>query len=439
MTGAPATQNAPALPPFYFLATFWGESFGDQLCRFALRSLRAPGNVPALRYRHDARLLLATPRADWERLQRNRDFQALSALIRTEHVLVEEAFPGEHKYVRMSRGHRALAEICFRDKAVAININPDSIYPDGSIAEAQRYARAGKRVVLCAAIRFDQDGIVAELEARGLLRDGEPLVVPMREAVDLGLRHLHPESKAAVWGASNFGRLAPQHERHHLLTCCIWPVQVETGCIIATHNWAPFLVNYATLAVHDTATLDGRAIDGDYIYENFGLDESGSSIHIVTDSDSIFLLGMTPRAEMVPPQENPFWKRWPMIGDWTCGYVLNRTVYDPAIDPLRRRNYAVGVRWHTKDIDERWGDAEAVFASAVEEYIRVDLADPAYRPTGWRWLRARWLAFIYDALYQPQRWAERTGRLERRVPAALRPALRRVFGGAPKGNAITAA
>lgn len=365
--------NGRALPPIYFLATYWGEKFQDWLCCFAFASLLSPNNIPALTNRSDCRFLICTTAADWERLQADPWFQLLREKIQIIFLPNEERFPGEHKYVRMSRGHAMLADACFRDGTFAFNVNPDSIYPDGCVAEVQRLARNGHRIVLCAAIRFEMEGVERELSERGHFKAGKPLDLSMRESVEIGLRNLHPESKASCWCAANFGALSPEHRRDHYLTCCYWEAPDKRGVIILTHNWAPLLVDYTMLTEHDTRTLDGRAIDGVYIFENFRDARVGPDIHVVSDSDSIFLLGMTPSDEMEPPSDGYWWKTAPIAGYWSKGYILNQTIFDPAVDQTRRRLYRIPVYWHVTSLSSSWRKTESLAMGVIRRFARKDL------------------------------------------------------------------
>lgn len=360
-----------AARPFYFLLTFWGRGFLDYLCDFTIPSLLAPGNIPALRAPGQAKFLIATTKQDWDALCANSTFQRLQRHLSVELVPSEDTNPPMHKYVRMSRGHALLTEICFRDRATAININPDSIYPDGCVAEAQRLAiDDGKDVVLCAAIRFEMEGVLQQVKKRQMREDGI-LTIPMRESVAIGLTNLHAESLASDWGAPNFGRLHPQHNRTYFLTCCFWRVPREEGVCIITHNWSPFVVNYAVLTSHDASALDGRALDGDYIFQNFP--QRTDAIHVVTDSDSLFLLGLTPKADMLPPRQALWWMQLGIFGEWTKGMILSRTAHDKAIDLYRQRIYQRYVRWHARDLNEKWQPVEDKVKRLIGSYVSSDI------------------------------------------------------------------
>lgn len=390
-----APPPAP-LPPIYLIVTFWGERFAEFICKFTLRSLLAPGNIPALENRERCRFLICTPRSDQTLLHGMAAFRALVDAIPVTFIDNEEACPGEHKYVRMARGHALLTQRCYEDGAIGIFISPDSIYPDGSLAEAQRLAKLGKELVLCAAIRFDMEGVEAALASAGHLGESQVLSLSKRDAVAIGLRHLHAESRASNWVAPNFGRLHPWHGRRYFLTCCYWDVPGEDGVIIVTHNWTPFLMNFTTLRRHSVDALDGRAIDGDYIFENFSDQGIGSRIHVVEDSDSLFLLGLTPADEMMPPEEAPWWLNWPAIAEWSRGYILNRTVFDPGVDRLRRQTYRLPVRWHAHDVTPRWTGVERRVAGLLGRYAAVDFhaapgsADASLLERLWRLVLRFW-------------------------------------------------
>jgi len=362
------------VPPFYFIVTFWGARYREWFCRFSLPSLLAPKNIPALSHLKECRFLICTTGEDWAALQREAIFTLLKEYM--EPVFLESlpGPPGEHKYSRMSRGHEALTIACHQARACAIYFAPDTLVPDGCVADAQRLVVAGKRVVLCTAIRFDMDGVEAELASRGLLKPGLPLVLSRRDAVNLGLHNLHPESLAGSWSAPNFGALSQEHTRTDFPVCCFWEVPGEDGTIIHTHNWAPFMIDFSSLPVHDTQPLQRWAIDGDYIHCNFGQAKLGEAIYVVDDSDEVILLGLTPRNEMVPPTKAGWLKSLPVLGEWTKGCLINQVVFDRYTDPLRIKIYSTSVKWHSRDVSSAWTGVEARAKQIMALYTQHDLS-----------------------------------------------------------------
>lgn len=349
-----------AEPPFYFIVTFWGQKYLDWFGRYSAASLLAEGNIDAVRDISGSRFLICTPTADWQALQRMPIYRRLRDAIELVHLdlpdLSESAI--QHKYHRMSLGHKLLTETCHKAGAAAVYFAVDTVIPARSVLELRRLRREGAKVVWCTAIRFDMEGVTRDLERRSRLNEGQVLVISKREAVATGLANLHPESIAGEFDKPYFGELSPEHGRRHFPTCCFWRVKGEDGVVIYTHNWAPFLIDYRTLPFHDTSSFEAWAIDGDYIFRNFK--ELGPNcVHIVDDSDGLFLLGLTPHDEMVPPLKGSWWKRFPFVGELARSYVVNQAVFDSYLDPLRRQAYDVAVRWHSRDVVPAWASVEA--------------------------------------------------------------------------------
>lgn len=379
--------------PFYLLATFWGERYRRWFCRFAVASFLAPNNVPLLRGT-GSKFLICTTDEDWAALQEDASFRALRQYIEPVHLLLPEGGSTgwtSIKYGRMSIGHKLMSQRCHADNAYGIFTNVDSLYHDGTIKAVMRLAELGRKVVWATAIRFDLDAIERELAAQGRLVPGKPIVLPNREAVALGLRHLHREAMCGDWDSAVFGELASQHGRAHFPTCCFWRVPRENGVVIVTHNWAPILLDYGALPDHDTTTLDHWAIDGDYIFKNFGA--TSDFLHIAQDSDELFMLGMTPADEMVPDMTERWWKTYPLVAEAAKGCILNHAYYDVYLDPLRRQVYPTLVRWHSRDLSAAWQPVEQRAAKLVARHTQTDYRLALARR---RWSKE---AFLYPLIY----------------------------------------
>jgi hypothetical protein len=361
-------------PPFYFIVTFWGSRYRDWFCRFTLASLLSPNNIPALKNRRGNQFLFCTTGDDWAALQNEPNFCLLKQYVHPIFLEIPSVSEREHKYVRMSLAHEMLTQRCFEAKAIAIYLACETLIPDGCIAEAQRLVEQDYKVVLCTAIRFELEGVQDELLKRGLMKVNEPITISRREAVEIGLNNLHSESRAGEWAASYFGDLNPAHGRNHFPTCCFWRVEGQNGVCIVTHNWAPFVINFACMTHHNTDAFRKWAIDGDYVHLNFRNQKLGEDICIIEDSDSIVLIGLTPRDEMaVEPQEH-WWQTIPVAGEWSKGFILNQAVFDKYTDPLRRLAYSKLVRWHAHDFTDAWKAVEDRARQIMDEYMRNDLS-----------------------------------------------------------------
>lgn len=363
----------------YFIVVFWGRRYRNWFCRYTLASLLSPNNIPSLQGVGNCRFLICTTKSDWNALQREPLFHRLGQFIEPIFIGLPPitATPHNHKYSRMSLGHKLLTQNCFKDRAIAIYTCPDTIIPDGCVKEANQLIQTGKRVVLCTAIRFEMDGVERDIRKRGIRKLDQPLIISRRQAVEVGLRNLHTESRAGEWDAPNFGELHPNHAQNQFPTCCYWRIPREEGVVIFTHNWAPFAINFATLEEHDTRSFDQWAIDGDYVYRNFKSGVLGKEIHVVNDSDSIILLGLTPRDEMVTRDVSYFWQRWPIVGQWSKGFILNKAVFSPYLDELRRGIYNIPVIWHSCDLSAVSMETKSRALSILSRFTVEDFSPKA--------------------------------------------------------------
>lgn len=379
LEGSTGTARAPA--SLCFVVTFWGAKFRTWFCKYAVSSLMAPNNIPALTelgIAANARFLICTTTEDWDALNSDPIFQSMTKLIHVAFLPLPEDKLGRHKYWRMSAGHKILLRRCHELRTVAVYLACDTVFPDGTVREIVRLVREGKHVALCTAVRFAMAGVERELVESGRLVSGRPLTLSKREAVAVGLRNLHPETLAGKWGAENFGNLALEHNWQEFLSCCYWEVSGEEGIIILTHNWAPIFIDFSRIEKYDDTTLENWAIDGDYINRNFGHARIGEEVYVVSDSDSLFLLGLTPEDEMVPiPARTSWWWKHPTIGEWSRGFILNQTAFERYTDPLRRRIYGHRVRWHARDLSPAWADVEQTVDKLALEYLRRDLTSMA--------------------------------------------------------------
>lgn len=333
--------------PFYFLVVLWGETHRRFFLDLALSSLLSTENIPVLQNPgRKNKFLIATTIDDWAAMNDEPIFELLKKYMEPEWINIPNPAQVHNKMLVMSSGHKKLTDRAFADRAYGIHICPDVVYSDGSVKAIQAHANSGKTVVLTAAVRFELEGVMDELQSGEYLSDG-PLEICGRDAVAIGLRHPHGEFQSATWNSPFFWDFP---------VYTVWPVPGEHGVIQHSYSWSPILLNYAALDEHFTEIFENWTLDGDYVYKNFQhLDDD---LYVVTDSDEMFLLPVTAVDEASPPL-TPHWsKTMPVIGDWTRGYLLNMVHNHTVMDPLKRRIYFRAVRWHSKPLNEAWAPVE---------------------------------------------------------------------------------
>jgi hypothetical protein len=233
-----------------------------------------------------------------------------------------------------------------RDKAFAAVLTPDCMLSDGSIARLQELARNGTELVLTAALRFGEEPFLANLRQQGLLADedraktGTPLVIPGRQMVYAAVNGFHSETLAYEWDAPGILVIVP---------AAWWRVPGEDGIVLHSLSWAPLLLDYAAVDDHDVSTFDQWTLDGEYLFNNAG---KMKKIHVVQDSDEVFLASWAPLADRpVARYRIPFEKQ-------IAGNFFRRSFYSKFFDPLKRKLFFQPVRWHSKALNERWDVVE---------------------------------------------------------------------------------
>lgn len=346
-----------ATPPLYFCVIVWGAEHRGYLHDLLIASLLSPRNLPALDNGEICRFLVCTTAEDWAALEAQPLFARLRRLIPTEFVALPaspEALAAQDKMLFMSKAHRVLSQIAFGARAYGVFLTPDLVLSDGSVARLQELARAGKDVVLCAALRFAHEGCLAAFVRSGAMRAGEPMTLSGRALMSVALSNLHSETIRYEWDADFFADVP---------VAAYWWAPDRRGIVLHCFSWAPLLVNYGALAIHDTSAFETWTLDGDYVFANFGDDLD--RVHVVTDSDEIALVSFTKEADLSLPRY-PYWLfRIPIVGDAVKVINLKRFWNSTAIDPLKRRIFSFAVRWHGDGVDPSWAPVERRAARLV--------------------------------------------------------------------------
>jgi hypothetical protein len=329
-------------------AVFWGERFVDAFARSCLASLMSPGNIPSLHGRPgDHRFLIVTPADEFARLSDKPAFRRLSDFVTVEWIEMPPPGEGADKMRLMSRGHSAIVKRMYEARAVGSIVYPDTIYSDGALKQAARRIDAGASAVLVNCPRLANEVFHEAVLESGALAGDEPRGLVPRELVGLSLDNLHSEMTRYEWRRSVFAEIP---------VCPFWRLKGRRGLIMHSFIWAPMLLDYGKSQDHDTETLEGWTIDGDYVNRNFFGEGVDGDIYAVTDSDEMMLASYTAESDLtIPNRRNPF--LWlPIVGPLMKRAYLHEFYIGSASDPLKR---ALGLKtcvFRTEDLtpaDER--------------------------------------------------------------------------------------
>ncbi len=339
--------------PFYFIVSFWGEEYRRLFTTLCLPSLLAPGNIPALVNKADARFVMACTRTDWDALQGSPLMGLLRRHIEPVFVEIPDPQPGDDKFRIMTHSHRIAADMAIAAKAYGSYLCPDGMLSDGSVATLQRMVAEGAKVVLGSALRHVQETFLPALAAHPGVRPNEPIALTPRDLMRLSLAHLHPQAVVRDWDAERFS-ITPGF--------CLWRAPRSDDIILHNTRWAPLVLSYGELAVHEAqsnyAGSDHIAVDDDYVYRNFGDDEM---IRVIDDSDLLTYVSVTPR-EISGDEPTTHGVRRKRI-------CLRVNAFSGIMDPLQWRLFRVHVRLHAGDITPAWRARERAIDALLDNCL----------------------------------------------------------------------
>lgn len=131
-------------------------------------------------------------------------------------------------------------------------------------------------------------------------------------------------------------------------------------------SWAPLLLDFGAVGAHDTSTLESWTIDGDYAFKNLG---TAAKVHVVQDSDEMFLCSWGPLADRAFDLKPRFNHRFNWVNSLLKGRELNAAFYGPYFDPLKRRFFFLPVYWHANELNEKCREVERKAQKILSIYL----------------------------------------------------------------------
>jgi hypothetical protein len=352
--------------PFHLIVVLWGERFRNYFLEYCLPSLLAPGNIPTLAIGQAHKFLIATRPDDWAAMKATPIFRLMERYVTPVFLEIPPCPPGRGGCEHMGVGHKLALDMAYREKAYATVLTPDSMLSDGTIARLQDHARAGIKLVLVPALRFAEETFLGHLETMGVVpaekrsESASPLTITGRQMAFAAVNGLHPETLSYQWDAPYFVPIAP---------AAWWRVPGEDGIVLHSLSWAFLLLDYSAVPRHDTSTLDDWTLDGDYLHKNFSHHEQ---IHVVQDSDEMFLASWGPMSEI--PFRRFLIFKIPFIGSWLKAGQFRHSFYNSIFDPLKRNIFYKVVRWHARPLNGQWEVIERHASRALSRTLRREIS-----------------------------------------------------------------
>jgi hypothetical protein len=328
---------APRRPLVVFVLPVWGEPYVTQFLDLNLRTLLAPGNIPAVAEACDCTFRILTTSDQEPYYHGHPMFQLLSRYCAVEFTAIDDlVFPGVHSatitlaYIRGMRESGAAMTGTYFVFLVA-----DFIVADGSFRHLVRHIRAGVNGVTMGNFQIVKED--AEPVIRALVRDASaPLSVAPRALLGIALEHLHPVVLASMPAAGS-----------HTMICNRVYWRAGAGTLIAR-----FYLRHMLCIRPETDRFDiGSSCDYSFIPE---MCPSGRVVAIA-DSDDCCIVEMQPLGHE---------KKYILPGRLTprrlAGYLSDWTTAD------HRQNAHTAVVFHAGDISR---DVAGIVADS-EGYIR---------------------------------------------------------------------
>ena len=343
MTGETLASEPEQDPiPFVYGFSVWGEKYVDYLCRIALSSMLSPRNIPALVNNDVSSILIATTPADEKKIRSRDIFRLLTRFINVEFSYLpqeDEKLPTvtdrDKKYHLLSQGHSMAADRAV-GRGCALFLGPDAIYSDGMFSRLYQLVLLGKEVVVGMGPRVNEETVVPELTNRGLLLEGEPLVLQPRPAVDLLLRHLHEDARLLRWSSPLFPQVPYM---------CIWDVGGGDGILLRCFSLHPYLIDYRNIVGYRGHPHEMSAVDASFLVDSL---IPWDKIHQVTDSDDFIVLSLTPMRQRDFSGD--------MKSDRWAALTLSSRRHD--ITMLHHSYFMNAIKMHSGGLDTRWKQLE---------------------------------------------------------------------------------
>ena len=337
-------MNSVSQRPFYFVLVVWGEQYRNYFLEFALPSLLAPGNIPAITGVRPSKFLIATTAADWDAMHETAVFRELERHVAPVFLELPPHPPDRHYWYQAILGHKLCCEIVVRDRAVRIFTAPDTVYSDGMVAHLHQLALDGAEAVLKLVAPLTRtDLFVKSLAETGLLpensaRDtGRPLVLAPRQLVKVAFSALHGASRVTEWEAPYFFGYAATPW---------WRVSGGRGMVIDGNFWDVALIDYSVVK-HDSSLLDVRGWDGDYLMRTIGNLET---IYFVRDSDEFHVVSWASFADPTLRRHRG--------GEFIKAAAFRISAYSTAFNAFQRDTLFMPTFVHAGELSKEWNAVE---------------------------------------------------------------------------------
>jgi hypothetical protein len=256
----------------------WGYNYVRQFLEIGLRTLLAPGNIPALATTLPTEFVLLTSEDDRALIEENAAFKNLAAICDTkiqpiDHLITDGNYSTTITlaYTEAVRAaDQTMLDTCF------FFLVSDYIIADGSLANALNLMLDGASAVVVGNFQVSYEDALPWLQDR-LARNKQPLAIAPRELMRWALTHLHPATLA------NTVNIPFNHNSH--TNRLFW--RVDSNTMLGKF----YLMHMLCVRPEVTNFIIGSSCDYSFVPE---MCPSGN-VNAITDSDEYLVIEMQPR------------------------------------------------------------------------------------------------------------------------------------------------
>jgi hypothetical protein len=260
----------------------WGEHHTGLFLRYCLPFLLTDGNIGAFPDR-GLQVYLTSRRVDFARMRQDGSYQRLGALTKLVEIEIDDIIDLTLPYQAMTRCYmHALQMLAVPERTVTFFPTPDCILSRNALCAMKRRIETGARAIMMCGLRVELESVAPLLGQITASTSGTG-GISERELSALGLRHLHPISKACDAESSEFLVGCPSH---------VYWIASDRGWLLAhCFHLHPMAVRGVPPVVDPDAT-----IDGDYL---LGLGLDAGQCYICQNSDEFLTLELSPRVKRI--------------------------------------------------------------------------------------------------------------------------------------------
>jgi hypothetical protein len=293
--------EASGKPRLVYILPIWGADYVD-LCTRHIRSLAAPGNVPALVERFDLRLALVTTAPDHERLVATGVLDLFGDRFPAEVFIMPAELVRNDEHLKPSPVMYSIFSMALHlgihfAKAIGAAITPmvvDAVFADGALGRLGQLAEQGHEAICLTCPVCDRETFIPAIDAR-FGAGGGPIGIKARDLTNLAAEHLHLIVRSALVSPANRDFSCPPG-------VLFW----RSGTDMVAHGFHvhPLYISAGRVAAYDSYRF--MSVDGHLCADIFPEPADWERIHVIADADEFAYVTLTSNRQEGGTTGRPF-------------------------------------------------------------------------------------------------------------------------------------